>query len=83
MEEMAITEIAPQYLTPAQAARYSGIPLNTLNAWRYEGTGPIFYKPKGRVLYDRDELDNFIKSSIRKPTSVRAKQEKGTRNVAV
>jgi len=63
--------IEVRYLTPAQAARYSGIPVSTLNSWRYEGKGPNFYKPMGRVLYDRRELDKFIQASLRK-NSVRA-----------
>jgi predicted site-specific integrase-resolvase len=73
MAEQAQGAIDARYLTPAQAAKYSGIPVSTLNAWRYEGRGPNFYKPAGRVLYDRQELDSFIRSGLRKSSSVRAK----------
>ena len=74
--EPEVAEIEQRYLTPAQASRYTGIPSNTLNAWRYEGKGPNFYKPRGRVLYDKRELDQFIRSGIRKSSTVRAKPER-------
>lgn len=64
----------PRYITTEQASIYSGIPANTLRAWRSEGKGPNFYKPAGRVLYDLAELDQFIRSSIHRSSSVRAKQ---------
>ena len=60
------------------AAEYSGIPAGTLRAWRCQGVGPRFYKPRGRALYDIADLDEFIRSGIR-VSSVRASKEE--RNV--
>ena len=60
------------------AAEYSGIPAGTLRAWRCQGVGPKFYKPRGRALYDIADLDEFIRSGIR-VSSVRASKEE--RNV--
>src|ERR1035441_7054002 len=60
------------------AAEYSGIPAGTLRAWRRQGVGPKFYKPRGRALYDIADLDEFIRSGIR-VSSVRASKE--ARNV--
>src|SRR5271169_5230246 len=60
------------------AAEYSGIPAGTLRAWRCQGVGPKFYKPRGRALYDIADLDEFIRSGIR-VASVRASREE--RNV--
>ena len=67
-----------RFLGTKAAARYSGIPAGTLRAWRCQGIGPKFYKPRGRALYDIADLDEFIQSGIR-VSSVRASREE--RNV--
>ena len=67
-----------RFLGTKAAARYTGIPTGTLRAWRCQGIGPKFYKPRGRALYDVADLDEFIQSSIR-VSSVRASKEE--RNV--
>ena len=67
-----------RFLGTSAAARYSGIPAGTLRSWRCQGTGPKFYKPRGRALYDIADLDEFIRSGIR-VSSVRASREE--RNV--
>jgi hypothetical protein len=67
-----------RFLSTNAAARYSGIPAGTLRAWRCQGIGPKFYKPRGRALYDIADLDEFIRSGIR-VSSVRASKEE--RNV--
>jgi Helix-turn-helix domain len=63
-----------KYLTTGQAAVYAGIPKSTLRKFRYEGRGPIYSKPAGRVLYDIRDLDAFMESGRRVP-SVRASKE--------
>ena len=69
-----------RFLNTKQAAEYSGIPASTLRWMRYIGVGPRFYKPRGRVLYDVADLDAFMDSGRRVPSSVRASKEKA-RNV--
>ena len=69
-----------QYLGTKAAAEYSGIPANTLRAWRSQGGGPKYYKPRGRALYDIDDLDEFVRSGFR-VSSVRASKEE--RNVSL
>jgi hypothetical protein len=64
-----------RFLGTKAAAAYSGIPANTLRMWRYQGSGPRFYKPRGRALYDIADLDEFIRSGVR-VSSVRASKEK-------
>jgi hypothetical protein len=46
------------YLTPAQLVeRYEGrISVRTLANWRYLGTGPVFTRVGGRILYAEDKL---------------------------
>ena len=71
-------KIDNRFLGTQAAAKYSGIPAGTLRAWRCQGVGPRFYKPRGRALYDIADLDEFIRSGIR-VASVRASREE--RNV--
>ena len=71
-----------RFLNTKQAADYTGIPANTLRWMRYVGVGPKFYKPRGRTLYDVADLDAFMDSGRRVPSSVRASKEKA-RNVTV
>jgi predicted site-specific integrase-resolvase len=61
-----------RYLNTEEASEYTGIPVNTLRRWRYEGRAPIYTKPAGRALYDVRDLDKFLESGRRLP-SVRAK----------
>ena len=80
--EVAVTvpsrRIEKRFVGTLAAAEYSGIPAGTLRAWRCQGVGPKFYKPRGRALYDIADLDEFIRSGIR-VSSVRASKEE--RNV--
>lgn len=69
-----------RFLGTKAAAEYSGIPANTLRVWRSQGGGPKYYKPRGRALYDIDDLDEFIRSGFR-VSSVRASKEE--RNVSL
>ncbi|MGB8129274.1 MAG: helix-turn-helix domain-containing protein [Candidatus Angelobacter sp.] len=79
---MAVTAEKEQkrFLGTKAAAEYSGIPANTLRVWRSQGGGPKYYKPRGRALYDIDDLDEFIRSGFR-VSSVRASKEE--RNVSL
>ena len=67
-------KIDNRFLGTQAAAEYSGIPAGTLRAWRCQGVGPKFYKPRRRALYDIADLDEFIRSGIR-VASVRASRE--------
>jgi DNA-binding transcriptional MerR regulator len=73
-----LRRIENRFVGTQDAAEYSGIPAGTLRAWRCQGVGPKFYKPRGRALYDVADLDEFIRSGIR-VSSVRASKEE--RNV--
>lgn len=59
-----------KWLAEEEAARYLGLNKYTLQRWRLKkgvvhsnGTvtpGPKYYKPAGRVLYDQQDLDNWV-----------------------
>lgn len=52
--------VTPEYLSPEQAATYSGIPAKTLEQWRRTGDGPPFAKVGRHVRYRRSDIDKFF-----------------------
>lgn len=64
----------PTLINPNEAARILGRPASTLRYWRCAGTGPRWIKLEGRVLYDTQDLVEYIDRGRRTP-SVRAYME--------
>lgn len=56
-------EAARRWLKPDDAAHHIGVSSKTLANWRWAGKGPRFYKAAHSVLYDRDELDAWVRSN--------------------
>ena len=52
-----------------EAAGYVGLKQRTLEKKRREGSGPVFLKLGGRVLYDQQDLDAWLASCRRTSTS--------------
>lgn len=55
-----------EWMTTKEAAEYIGHSESALEGWRVETEkkqGPKYYKPLGKVLYNRDDLDAWIKES--------------------
>lgn len=55
-----------EWFTTKEAAEYIGHSESTLENWRVEtekSPGPRFYKPLGKVLYNRDDLDSWVKGN--------------------
>lgn len=48
-------------MTTKEAADYLRHSEVTLEQWRLKGEGPVFYKPSGKVIYDKDDLDLWLK----------------------
>lgn len=44
------------FFTPQQLAQRWHISEKTLERWRMHGTGPLYYKIGGRVLYGMDQV---------------------------
>ena len=64
----------PALIRPKEAAEILGRPESTLRYWRCLGVGPAWIKLEGRVLYDKEDLLEYIQRSRHIP-SVRAYME--------
>jgi len=51
--------------TTEKAAEYLGYSTGTLENWRMSNNGPKFYKPLGRVVYFKEDLDAWVKSEVK------------------
>lgn len=49
-------------ITTAELAEILGLKPNTLEIWRSKNIGPPYKKIGGRVLYDPEEIEDFIHS---------------------
>jgi DNA-binding transcriptional MerR regulator len=61
---MPRTETPTPWYTLDESAEYLRQSPHTLRAWRRDGLGPKCHKPSGgRLLYHRDDLDAWLRSS--------------------
>ena len=65
----------PVLLSPRQLAARWGLSEKTLERWRMLGTGPVFLKLGGRVLYRIDEVEAHEQQRTRRCTAGRAVAE--------
>lgn len=49
-------------LNTEEAAAYLGYSPGTLENWRMQSQGPRYYKPLGKIIYFKDDLDLWIKN---------------------
>lgn len=61
--------LPPRLLRAQEAARFLGISIRTLEKHRTYGTGPIYRKVGGRVLYTIFDLEAWTAMGARKSTS--------------
>lgn len=64
-----LADLPPRFLRTKEAARFLGISLRTLEKHRTYGTGPIYRKIGGRVLYTVEDLQAWTAIGARKSTS--------------
>jgi hypothetical protein len=55
------------YMNRTEAARYCGVSIRTFEGWRDQLPK---YRPGGRDLYKRSELDAFMQRHLEQPTDV-------------
>lgn len=60
--------LPPRLLRTKEAARFLGISIRTLEKHRTYGTGPIYRKIGGRVLYAVEDLQAWTAIGARKST---------------
>lgn len=58
-----------RYLRTPDAALILGLSARTLEKHRCYGTGPIFHKLGGRVVYAFDDLQSWAEQGVRRSTS--------------
>jgi excisionase family DNA binding protein len=58
-----------QYFDEKQVSRDLNLSIRTLQRWRVEGKGPAFVRLGRAVRYPKDELEAFLKQSLRRSTS--------------
>lgn len=51
-------------LTTKQSAAYLNLKPETLNKWRWAGTGPKYYRVGGAVRYKQHDLEDFLQSEV-------------------
>lgn len=61
--------VTPRYLRTHDAATFLGLSGRTLEKHRCTGTGPIFRKLGGRVVYAIDDLETWAAERARNSTS--------------
>lgn len=61
--------ITPRYLRTPDAATHLGLSPRTLEKHRCYGTGPVFRRLGGRVVYAIEELDAWAAQGLRRSTS--------------
>jgi predicted DNA-binding transcriptional regulator AlpA len=68
---MSRTPVAlpPRYLRTPEAARFLGLSPRTLEKHRVYGTGPLYRKLGGRVVYAIADLQAWADSGVRRSTS--------------
>jgi predicted DNA-binding transcriptional regulator AlpA len=60
---------AGQRMRTREAANYCGLAHRTLEKLRLTGNGPAYLKIGRAVVYDRDDLDDWLASKRRRSTS--------------
>jgi hypothetical protein len=58
-----------RYLRTPDAALILGLSARTLEKHRCYGTGPVFHKLGGRVVYALDDLQSWADQGVRRSTS--------------
>ena len=65
----SLTGMPPRYLRTPEAARFLGVSGRTLEKHRIYGTGPVYRKIGGRVVYRLEDLEKWADQGLRTSTS--------------
>ncbi|MDR6849943.1 MULTISPECIES: helix-turn-helix transcriptional regulator [Alphaproteobacteria] len=64
-----LSAVRPRYLKTPDAATHLGLSPRTLEKHRCYGTGPVYRRLGGRIVYAIDDLDAWATRGTRKSTS--------------
>jgi excisionase family DNA binding protein len=53
---------------PKELSVYLGVPVATLDAWRYKGVGPRFMKVGRHVRYRAEDVEAWLSEQAKTPT---------------
>lgn len=67
--EQPVAITTPRYLKTPDAAIHLGLSARTLEKHRCYGTGPVFRRLGGRIVYAIDDLDAWAALGTRRSTS--------------
>jgi Helix-turn-helix domain len=67
------TRAQPRFMRTPDAAGHLGLSPRTLEKHRCYGTGPVYRKLGGRIVYAIEELERWAKIGTRRSTSVPGK----------
>lgn len=59
----------PRYLRTPEAARFLGLSPRTMEKHRLHGTGPLYRKLGGRVVYEIGDLQQWANKGTRRSTT--------------
>jgi predicted DNA-binding transcriptional regulator AlpA len=62
-------QLPPRYLRTPEAARFLGLSGRTLEKHRTFGTGPVYRKLGGRIVYALEDLQFWANRGLRQSTS--------------
>lgn len=62
-------DLPPRYLRTHEAGRFLGLSPRTLEKHRLHGTGPLYRKLGGRVVYEIHDLQQWADQRARRSTS--------------
>ncbi len=65
----AMTDLPPRFLRTPEAARFLGLSGRTLEKHRTYGTGPLYSKLGGRVVYRLEDLQTWAARGAKASTS--------------
>ena len=60
--------LPPRFLRAVEAARFLNLSVGTLEKHRQHGTGPVYRKVGGRVLYRVADLEAWADQGLRRST---------------
>ena len=58
-----------KFYTTRELAEMLGVQVNTLEIWRWRGTGPRFIKAGRLIRYREEDIQNWIQANIHGSTS--------------